>query len=53
MSKEDVYQVLEEALYEFPVQEVNISLPKWVDEVEEDFWLRSRIEVLSGESWKM
>ena len=25
-------------------QEVNISLPKWVDEVEEDFWLRSRIE---------
>jgi len=44
MSKEDVYQVLEEALYEFPVQEVNISLPKWVDEVEEDFWLRSRIE---------
>jgi len=44
MSREDVYQVLEEALYEFPVQEVNISLPKWVDEVEEDFWLRSRIE---------
>jgi stage IV sporulation protein A len=26
------------------VQEVNIRLPKWVDEVEEDFWLRSRIE---------
>ena len=44
MAREDVYQVLEEALYEFPVQEVNIRLPKWVDEVEEDFWLRSRIE---------
>lgn len=44
MTREDVYRVLEESLYEFPVQEVNIRLPKWVDEIEEDFWLRSRIE---------
>ncbi len=44
MAQEDVYRVLEEALYEFPVQEINIRLPRWVDEIEEDFWLRSTIE---------
>ncbi|HBK53983.1 MAG TPA: stage IV sporulation protein A, partial [Syntrophomonas wolfei] len=44
MSTEQVYGILEEALYEFPVQEVNIKLPQWVDELEEDFWLRQNME---------
>jgi stage IV sporulation protein A len=35
---------LEEALYEFPVQEVNIRLPRWVDELDESFWLRMNME---------
>jgi len=44
MSLEQIYSVLEEALYEFPVQEVNIKLPTWVDELDEDFWLRDDLE---------
>ncbi|ABI68630.1 stage IV sporulation protein A [Syntrophomonas wolfei] len=44
MSTEQVYGILEEALYEFPVHEVNIKLPQWVDELEEDFWLRQNME---------
>ena len=44
MSLEQIYSVLEEALYEFPVQEVNIKLPTWVDELDEDFWLREDLE---------
>ncbi|MGE5371410.1 MAG: stage IV sporulation protein A [Solirubrobacterales bacterium] len=44
MSRDDILRVLEEALYEFPVQEVNIHLPRWVDELEESYWLRSKIE---------
>ncbi len=44
MTTEQIYGVLEEALYEFPVQEVNIKLPQWVDELEEDFWLRQDME---------
>jgi len=44
MMREDIYRVLEEALYEFPVQEVNIRLPKWVDEIADDFWLRQKVE---------
>jgi stage IV sporulation protein A len=30
----DITQILEEMLYEFPVDEVNIELPKWVEELE-------------------
>ncbi|MBP1762168.1 MAG: hypothetical protein H6Q64_1710, partial [Firmicutes bacterium] len=53
MSMEQIYSVLEEVLYEFPVQEVNIRLPLWVEELEEDFWLREDMEnsirdILSG-----
>lgn len=53
MTIEQIYSILEEVLYEFPVQEVNISLPLWVEELDEDFWLRDEMEtairdVLSG-----
>ncbi|MGS0764898.1 stage IV sporulation protein A [Syntrophomonas curvata] len=53
MSVDQMLGVLEEVLYEFPVQEVNIKLPRWVDELDEEFWLRENLEdsireVLSG-----
>ncbi|MGI5880887.1 MAG: stage IV sporulation protein A [Syntrophomonadaceae bacterium] len=44
MTVEQIYGVLEEVLYEFPVQEMNIRLPRWVDELDEDFWLREKLE---------
>ncbi|MEN6461945.1 MAG: stage IV sporulation protein A [Syntrophomonas sp.] len=44
MSIEQIYGVLEEVLYEFPVQEVNIKLPLWVDELDEDYCLRENLE---------
>ena len=44
MTVEQIYGILEEVLYEFPVQEVNIKLPLWVDELDEDFWLREGLE---------
>jgi stage IV sporulation protein A len=44
MTSEQIYGLLEEVLYEFPVQEVNIKLPRWVDELDEDFWLRANLE---------
>ncbi len=53
MNIEQIYSVLEEVLYEFPVQEVNIRLPLWIEELEEEFWLRQDMEdaireILSG-----
>jgi len=40
MDEEDFMIVLEEALYEFPVAEVNVILPRWVDQLEEEHWLK-------------
>ncbi|CAG9623605.1 stage IV sporulation protein A [Sutcliffiella rhizosphaerae] len=40
MRESDVYNVLREALFEFPVLEVNVNLPSWVMVLKEDHWLR-------------
>ena len=44
LSMDQIYSILEEVLYEFPVQEVNIKLPRWVDALDEDYWLRDDME---------
>ncbi|BBB92982.1 MAG TPA: stage IV sporulation protein A [Methylomusa anaerophila] len=44
LNHDDVYGILQEVLYEFPVKEVNISLPKWVEELESEHWLRQKFE---------
>ncbi|NPV28634.1 MAG: stage IV sporulation protein A [Firmicutes bacterium] len=41
MSQEDILTILQEALYEFPVQEVNVNLPRWVEELDPMHWLRA------------
>ncbi|QHE52524.1 stage IV sporulation protein A [Pontibacillus sp. HMF3514] len=44
MREDDVYNVLREALYEFPVLEVNVNLPSWVMVLNEDHWLRKNYQ---------
>ena len=44
MGENEVLGVLREALYEFPVHEVNVNLPSWVMVLNERHWLRSRFE---------
>lgn len=44
MKQADILKILEEVLYEFPVSEVNVNLPLWVEELESGHWLRSRFE---------
>src|SRR5690625_4952535 len=44
MSEHDVYNVLRESLYEFPVLEVNVNLPSWVMVLNEDHWLRKNYQ---------
>jgi stage IV sporulation protein A len=44
LSQNYILQILEEALFEFPVTEVNVSLPQWIEELEEDHWLRREFE---------
>ncbi|MFD1360566.1 stage IV sporulation protein A [Lentibacillus salinarum] len=40
MTEHDVYNVMREALYEFPVLEVNVNLPSWVMVLNEEHWLQ-------------
>lgn len=44
MTQADILNLLEKLLYEFPVNEVNISLPSWVEELEIKHWLRQKFE---------
>lgn len=44
MTQDDIYTILQEVLYEFPVKEVNITLPKWVEELDSNHWLRARFD---------
>ncbi|MCT2537391.1 stage IV sporulation protein A [Aquibacillus koreensis] len=52
MTDHDVYNVLREALYEFPVLEVNVNLPSWVMVLNEDHWLRESYQVAIQETVK-
>lgn len=44
MTNDDVIRVLQESLYEFPVSEVEVHLPEWIPETDENHWLRGRLE---------
>ena len=44
LTEDDIYKVMEQVLYEFPVREVVVNLPRWVEELEADHWLRKRFE---------
>lgn len=40
MSERDMYAILKEALYEFPVVEVNVSIPDWIACLSSNNWLK-------------
>lgn len=44
LTQSTIMQLLEEALFEFPVTEVDVSLPKWIEELEAGHWLRKQFE---------
>jgi len=44
MTQQDILYILEKVLMEFPVNEVNISLPLWVEELDTGHWLRQDFE---------
>ena len=44
MNEHDVYNVLRESLFEFPVLEVNVNLPSWVMVLKDDHWLKQNYE---------
>ncbi|KNF08717.1 stage IV sporulation protein A [Gottschalkia purinilytica] len=43
MELEDIHTMLEKVLLEFPVKEVNIDLPKWIEGLPKTHWVKSSI----------
>ncbi|EST11715.1 stage IV sporulation protein A [Sporolactobacillus laevolacticus DSM 442] len=44
MTEHDINNILREALFEFPVLEVNVNLPSWVMVLKDEHWLRKSYE---------
>ncbi|MGB9885960.1 MAG: stage IV sporulation protein A [Moorellales bacterium] len=44
LTEADLLNLLEQVLYEFPVVEVNVNLPLWVQELDPEHWLRRQLE---------
>lgn len=40
MTERDIYEILKEALYEFPINEVNVSMPDWIGCLSPNNWLK-------------
>ena len=43
LSMNDVNGILERILYEFPINEIDISFPKWVDSLDNNHWLKKNM----------
>ncbi|MCT4606426.1 MAG: stage IV sporulation protein A [Marinisporobacter sp.] len=50
MNMEDINDVLENVLFEFPIKEINITLPGWVEGLEPTHWLKDKI-IYSVKQW--
>ncbi|HBN95951.1 MAG TPA: stage IV sporulation protein A, partial [Firmicutes bacterium] len=50
MTKEDILRLFGEVLMEFPLREFSVRLPKWVEELASDHWLRQLYEDVAWES---
>ena len=40
MTEKEIYNILKEALYEFPVIEVNVNMPEWIACLSKENWLK-------------
>lgn len=43
MDEEDIDQILKEALYEFPISNIEVNMPSWVNVLDSNHWLRKSI----------
>ena len=43
LKKEEIYKILETVLYEFPLSSISFYMPKWVEMLEEDHYLKRNI----------
>ena len=44
LKEEDILSILKEALYEFPISEIQVNMPKWVTVLQDEHWLKQSIQ---------
>jgi stage IV sporulation protein A len=49
LNETDIHGILRELLYEFPVKEITINLPSWVEVLDGKNWLRRKFDAAVGE----
>lgn len=52
LKENDIAQILEKVLYEFPVTEIDIDFPSWLDTLEDSHWLKSDLLGLVQKEFK-
>ncbi|MCG1012188.1 stage IV sporulation protein A [Tepidanaerobacter sp. GT38] len=52
LSVDDIYTILEQVLYEFPIMEINVRMPGWLQVLEKEHWLRKQFEDSVRETMK-
>ncbi len=40
INEKDINEIIENILFEFPVSEININMPKWIGELSNEHWLK-------------
>lgn len=43
LNENEIKRILAQILFEFPIKEIKIDIPKWISMLEKDHWLRSSI----------
>lgn len=41
LTTEDIKDIMQELLFEFPVKDISVSMPKWIKSLEKEHWLKS------------
>ncbi len=49
LTMDDIYVMMEQVLYEFPVKEIHVNIPRWIEELDRGHWLRAQFEQAASE----
>ena len=52
LDEEDIMEIISQILYEFPIKEININMPKWINTLEKTHWLKENIFTTIKEATK-
>ncbi len=52
LSENDINTIIENVLYEFPINEITFKLPKWIDALEDEYWLKEKIRNFAKNNFK-